>query len=54
MSPRAKEAGGNRPLAVLGEALESAAETFGEASSSARASAKVAAQNVKAGLNVVA
>jgi hypothetical protein len=35
------------PLSVLGEALESAAETFGQATTNARASAKVAAKKVR-------
>jgi hypothetical protein len=52
MSPRVKEAAGTNPLSVLGEALESAAETFGDATVNARATAKVAARHVKAGLSI--
>jgi hypothetical protein len=47
MSARTKEAVGTSPLSVLGEALESAAETFGDATTNARASAKVAAKKVR-------
>ena len=41
------EEGYGNPLSILGEALESAVETFGEATTSARESAKLAATNVK-------
>ncbi len=43
------ESFGNNPLSILGEALESAAESFGAASVNARASAKGAAKKVKNG-----
>jgi len=51
MSSKVKEAVGTNPFSVLGEALESAAETFGDATINARASAKVAAGTVKATLS---
>jgi hypothetical protein len=51
MSTKAKEATGTGPLSVLGEALESAAETFGDATTNARASAKVAAKKVRSTLS---
>ena len=41
------EAGYGNPLSILGEALESAVETVGEATTNARESAKLAATNVK-------
>jgi hypothetical protein len=47
MSAKVKEAVDTNPLSVLGEALESAVETFGEATTNARASAKVAARKVE-------
>jgi hypothetical protein len=52
MSTRTKEAVGTNPFSVLGEALESAAETFGDATTNARASAKVAARSVKTGVSI--
>jgi hypothetical protein len=39
------------PLSVLGEALESAAETFGDATTNARGSATLAARRVKSTLS---
>jgi hypothetical protein len=47
MSAKVEEALDTSPLSVLGEALESAAETFGQATTNARASAKVAAKKVR-------
>jgi hypothetical protein len=48
---KVKEAVGTHPLSVLGEALESAAETFGDATTNARASATLAARKVKSTLS---
>jgi hypothetical protein len=47
MSAKAEETLDTNPLSVLGEALESAAETFGKATTNASASAKVAAKKVR-------
>lgn len=47
MATRTKRITHTDPLAVLGEALESAAETFSEATADARASAKVAARKAE-------
>ena len=47
MSAKIEEGVGTNPLSILGEALESAVETFEEATTNARASAKMAATKVQ-------